>query len=215
MPNLTPESVYRRNLPHVQPAGATFFITFRLADSLPAEVVAALLEEAKQVQAELERLPDSPERSQRLQLEQRRYFGKWDALLDLGAGPDWLRRPGIAVLVAENMRFFAAKRYRLLAYCIMPNHVHVVLTPLQKEDGSYYPLARIMHTMKGYTAGRANKLLGRDGAFWLHESYDHYARDTAELQRILHYVVNNPVKAGLVADWKDWPWTYLDSDLHP
>lgn len=65
-----------------------------------------------------------------------------------------------------------------------------------------------MHTLKGYTAGQANRLLGRTGAFRLHESYDHCVRSEAELGRIIAYVVNNPVKAGLVSEWQAWPWTY-------
>jgi hypothetical protein len=66
-----------------------------------------------------------------------------------------------------------------------------------------------MHSIKGFTAGRANRLLGRFGAFWLHESYDHCVRNEAELRRIIAYVANNPVKAGLVTEWQAWPWTYV------
>ena len=208
MSNLVPESVYRRNLPHIQPPGATFFITFRLAGSIPAAVAAALCAEAERIQAELERAPDSPERAERIYLEHRRFFGRWDAVLDTGDGPDWLRNPAVAALVADSMRHFDGQRYDLFAFCIMSNHVHVVLTPLLKTESAYYPLAQIMHTVKGYTAGRANRLLGRAGAFWQHESYDHYVRNAAELERVVAYVVNNPVKAGLVTDWQAWPWTY-------
>ncbi len=208
MSNLAPDQLYRRNLPHFQPRGATFFITFRLAGSIPAAVLAALFEEAERIRAEVERAPDSPERAERLYLEERRFFGKWDAVLDLGDGPDWLRDPAIAKLVADNMHHFAGKRYELVTYCIMPNHVHVVLAPLRKADDTYFPLAQIMHTMKGYTAGQANRHLGRTGAFWLHESYDHCVRSEAELERIIAYVVNNPVKAGLAPEWQAWPWTY-------
>lgn len=209
MPNLTPELIYRRNLPHIQPPGGTFFVTFRLAESIPANVLAMLHEETEPILAELERMPASPERAERLHLEERRFFGKWDAVLDQGKGPDWLRNPEIAKLVADAMHFFNGKRYDLLAFCIMSNHVHIVFTPLLKTEDEYYPLAQIMHTMKGYTAGRANQLLDRSGAFWLHESYDHFARDEAELERIIAYVVNNPVKAGLVSEWQAWPWTYV------
>ena len=208
MSNLTPELIYRRNLPHIQPPDGTFFATFRLAGSIPADVLAMLHAEAERIHAELERMPASQERAERLYLEERRFFGRWDAVLDQGSGPDWLRSPGIAKLVADAMHFFDGKRYDLLAYCIMSNHVHVVFTPLLKTADAYYPLAQIMHTMKGYTAGQANQLLGRSGAFWLHESYDHYVRSASELERILAYVANNPVKAGLVSDWRDWPWTY-------
>ncbi len=213
MPNLTPEMVYHRHLPHIQPPGATLFITFRLAGSIPVAVAAALCEEAERIQAEMERAPDSPERVERIYLEQRRFFGKWDALLDSGTGPRWLSHPEIATLVAECIRRFDGQRYQLVAYCIMSNHVHVVLTPLLKTENEYYPLAQIMHTMKGYTAGRANRLLGRTGDFWLHESYDHYVRSPAELLRIVTYVVNNPVKAGLITDWQAWPWTYCQYTL--
>ncbi len=169
----------------------------------------ALHEEAEHTIAEAERMSASSERAARLYLEERRFFGQWDAVLDQGMGPDWLRNPMIAKLVADAMRFFDGKRYDLLAYCIMSNHVHVVLTPLvNAATEGCYPLAQIMHTLKGYTAGRANRLLDRSGAFWLHESYDHCVRSEAELQRIVAYVVNNPVKAGLVSDWQAWPWTY-------
>jgi len=209
MTNLAPELIYRRNLPHIRPSGGTFFITFRLVGSIPPAVLADLHAEAVRRRAECERLPDFPERAERLYREQRRFFGKWDAALDAGIGPDWLCNPEVAGLISEAIRHFDRQRYDLSAYCIMPNHVHVVLRPLLKTESDCYPLAQIMHTMKGYTAGQANRLLGRTGAFWQHESYDHFARDEAELERIVMYVLNNPVKSGLVTDWQAWPWTYV------
>lgn len=212
MANLSPELIYRRNLPHIQPPGATFFITFRLAGSIPAHVLAALHEEAERIQAELERMADSPEYAERLYLEQRRFFGKWDAALDAGAGPDWLRNPQVAEVVVGSMRYFDGQRYDLLAYCVMSNHVHIVFTPLLKTETDYYPLARIMHSIKGYSAGEANQILGRTGAFWQHESYDHYVRSAVELERIVAYVIHNPVKAGLISDWRAWPWTYCKNE---
>ena len=206
---LAPEWLYRRNMPHVQPPGATFFVTFRLAGSIPLAVLNALHREAERVRAELERAPDCQERVDRTYRQHRRFFGKWDAAMDEGGGPDWLRQPKIAGLVAQAIHYFDGQRYDLLASCIMPNHVHVVLTPLLKTEDDYYPLAQIMHSMKGYTARHANQLLGRTGAFWQHESYDHFVRGPAELERIVAYVLNNPVKAGLVTDWQFWPWTYV------
>lgn len=213
MSNFVPKSIYRRNLPHIQPPGATFFVTFRLMGSIPVVVADALRAEAEQMQAALERDPDSPERAELLYREQRRFFGRWDAALDAGDGPDWLRNPTVAALVIDSLRHFDGERYELAAFCIMSNHVHVVLKPLEKTENDYYSLAQILHTMKGYTAGRANRLLGRTGAFWEHESYDHYVRDAEELKRIVPYVVNNPVKAGLVMDWQGWPWTYCKYEL--
>ncbi len=213
--NLNPAQSYNRNLPHIQPPGATFFITFRLAGSLPISVLMELQAETLRLQAEIERDPDPAKRVSRAYLEHRRFFGRWDQELDKGLGPDWLRNAAVASLVADNLHFHNGKRYELVVFCIMPNHVHVVLRPLLKDGESYYPLAQIMHTMKGYTAGRANRLLGRSGQFWLHESYDHVVRDANELERIVKYVVNNPVKAGLVLEWQQWPWTYTQNSWLP
>jgi len=208
MHNLAPKRLYRRNLPHVQPPGATFFVTFRLADSIPAALLNALHTEAERELAALEREPDSSERAERIYREQRALFGRWDKALDMGQGPAWLRQPDIAGLVAQAMHYFDGQRYDLLAFCIMPNHVHVVLTPLSSGE-TCYPLAQTMHSVKGYTARQANLLLVRSGPFWQHESYDHFVRDPAELERIIGYVLHNPVKAKLCEQWRDWPWTYV------
>jgi len=90
----------------------------------------------------------------------------------------------------------------------MSNHVHLVMTPRRDEHGEYWAMQNILHSLKGYTAGKANRLLGRTGAFWQHESYDHYVRDDDEWRRIRWYVISNPVKAGLVSDPAEWEWTY-------
>ncbi|MCP5098236.1 MAG: hypothetical protein GY943_22025 [Chloroflexi bacterium] len=95
------------------------------------------------------------------------------------------------------------------AFCVMSNHAHIVFTPLEKENDSYHALQTIMHSLKRYTAREGNKLLKREGAFWQHESYDHVVRNRNEWERIVKYVLNNPVKAGLVERWEDWPYTYL------
>lgn len=167
----------------------------------------------QQRQIEIHRLLDPVERAKQSYQEQRRFFAKWDALLDAAAyGPDWLKNSQIAELVSNSLHFFDEQRYDLLAFCLMINHVHVVLTPLLKAEDRYYSLAQIMHSIKGYTAGKGNQVLGREGAFWQHESYDHYVRDKDELERVLAYVVNNPVKAGLVTDPHAWPWTYQKYD---
>ncbi len=205
---------YERHLPHYQPPGATLFITFRLVDSIPTEVLQQLLAEAEQVDARLARIPDPQERARQAYIEQRRLFGKWDRTLDTAqSGPSWLREPQIAALVAESLHHRNGQVYDLDAFCIMPNHVHMVFTPLPKEDGLYHAMSAIMHSLKLYTARQSNLLLGRDGSFWQHESYDHTVRDEAEWRRIVNYVVNNPVKAGLVRHREEWEWTYCKHPL--
>jgi len=214
MSTLEYQAFYRRHLPHVQLPGATLFITFRLAGSIPVAVLEQLRDEADLVEATLARIADPEERAQQAYLEQRRMFGKWDMALDTAQnGPFWLRDPRIANLVAESLHHRDGQVYDLDAFCIMPNHVHVVFTPLPKADGTYHAMSAIMHSLKRYTAREANLVLGRSGSFWQHENYDHVVRDEAELRRIILYVVHNPVKAGLVEHWEDWKWTYCKYSL--
>ena len=137
-------------------------------------------------------------------------------------GPVWLRDDRIAAQIAESLRYRDGRVYRLDAFSIMANHVHAVFKPLpvtravssrpeetdQTCDLVYHSLASIMQSLKGYTAFQSNRLLERKGEFWAHESYDHYVRNAEEWNRIIAYVLNNPVKARYVADWRDWKWNY-------
>jgi putative transposase len=201
---------YHRHLPHWQPAGATLFITFRLAGSLPRATIAVLQEKCEQEERALSHIGDAQERQKQAYLDARRAFGRWDAALDISDdSPHWLTDPQVAAVVVEALHYRHERVYDLLAFCVMPNHVHLVCTPLQREDGTYHALHRILQSLKRHTARQANKVLARQGAFWQAESYDHVVRDTDELERIVQYVINNPVKAGLVSDWEAWPWTYV------
>lgn len=200
---------YRRNLPHIQPPGATLFITPHLHGSLPVEAIERLRNEFQLRLKQIEREAAPAEKELLLYREEKRYFGRFDDLLDrMTHGPDWLRIPDVARIVCNALHNRDGKTYELIAYCVMPNHFHTVLTPLPIDSDSYQPLSRIMHVLKGYSAHEANEVLKRRGKFWQAESYDHFVRDTAELERIIYYVINNPVKAGLVEHWADWPWTY-------
>jgi len=190
---------YRRHLPHWQPAGATLFITFRLAGSLPHTVVATLQEKREQEKRALSHASD---------VQGHRKQAYQDALDVSDSGPHWLADPQVASIVAEALHYRHERAYDLLAFCIMPNHVHLVCTPLQREDGTYYAIHRILQSLKQHSARQANKVLGRQGTFWQEESYDHVVRDADELTRVVQYVISNPVKAGLISEWEAWPWTY-------
>ncbi len=214
MGNLEYQFFYQRHLPHYQPPGATLFVTFRLANSVPAVVWQRLLEEAEQSRITLDRIPDPQERARQADLAQRRLFGKWDRALDTASsGPFWLRERPVVNLVSESLQHSNGQVYDLDAFCIMPNHVHLVFTPLIEADGKYCAMSTIMHSLKRYTAREANRLLGREGEFWQHENYDHVVRDEAEWHRIVTYVLNNPVAAGLVPRREDWEWSYCKHDL--
>ncbi|WP_425290789.1 hypothetical protein [Spirosoma linguale] len=117
---------YRTKLPHIQPLGGTFFVTFRLADSLPQSVRRVLQEEFEWQQKQLLMRPDyTPEQLDRLH---RQFFGRYDALLDkIDNGPHYLKLDSVAQLVADALHFFDEKKYDLIAFTIMSNHVHVYL----------------------------------------------------------------------------------------
>ena len=201
---------YRRHLPHYHPPGATLFVTWRLYGSIPRPVLESLLDEMERVERQTSAKPVN-ERGFWLEQERKRTFARWDTVLDgAAAGPTWLSNPAIADIVAQSLHYLDGRKYELLAYCIMPNHVHAVFTPLPVEENGdeYYSLASIMQSLKGYTAREANRVLGRKGRFWQDESYDHVVRDRKELDRIVNYVLHNPVKAGLVELPEDWQWSY-------
>lgn len=190
---------YERYLPHRLPPGETIFITFRLAGSLPQETLARLQSEARLLQQQC------GDDAVAQYAEQKRYFGRFDKLLDGNShGPFWLQQPAVAALVQQAIHYPAGKGYDLRCYCIMPNHVHLVVA--LPDDAP--PLAKTLQSLKGYSSFQANKLLRLNGAFWQAESYDHVVRP-GELDRIVSYVLENPVKAGLVDEWQKWPYSYL------
>ncbi|TNE61003.1 MAG: hypothetical protein EP344_06660 [Bacteroidetes bacterium] len=191
---------YRRNLPHWQPSGADFFVTFRLHGSLPKDVLRALQQEKHRL--ELEAGNDL----EALDLARKRMYGKFDAALDHATNePYWLKQPAMARIVVEALEFQDGSSYILHAYTIMPNHVHVLFSHLQEGP----ELHRIMQRMKRHTAREGNILLDRTGAqFWERESYDRVVRDNREFWRIYWYILKNPEKAGLVEKWFQHPWTW-------
>jgi len=127
---------------------------------------------------------------------------KIDAYLDAGSGEAHLADPRIAKITADALVYFDKVRYRLLAWCLMPNHVHVVFRPMQDHT-----LAGIVQAWKSYSAHHANGILGRSGEFWQREYYDHLVRDERDFGRIVRYVIENPRKAKLV----NWPWVGVSS----
>jgi REP element-mobilizing transposase RayT len=202
---------YERNLPHYQPHGGRFFITSRLAGSLPHSFIEQLHHEAEALyKDQLEK--QDPEA--RKVLSWKHFFNKLDEALGRNrSSPDWLKNPEIANVVVNAIKFYEHQRYVIDAFCLMPNHIHLVIKPLPDQNGDDHSLALIMKTIKGFTARKCNGILHRHGDFWLHENFDHCIRDDDEFFRIIRYVIENPVKAGLVEDWLDWPWTYVREGL--
>ena len=130
--------------------------------------------------------------------------------LDAGHGECWLRHPEIAGLVEDTLRLFDPERYRLLAWCVMPNHVHALI---ETKEG--FPLDKVLHSWKSFTGSKANQFLDRRGEFWQREYLDRYVRNSRHYENVVAYIEENPVKAGVVRIKTDWPWSsardYLDS----
>jgi len=131
-------------------------------------------------------------------------FAAFDRALDTAAsGPKWLQEPAIAQCVVEALRFGERRLefYTLIAFCVMPNHVHLVLEPNAS-------LPKITTSIKGFTARTANEILGRTGQhFWRDDSCDRWIRNASERKRMAEYTECNPVSAGLIGAAEQWPWS--------
>jgi REP element-mobilizing transposase RayT len=208
---------FHRHLPHFHVAHATYFITFRLAGSLPVEAVMRIQEEYQAQLRSLEQTLSGSALHAEQYRAQKQHFARLDALLDQAChGPRWLAQAECAQIVADCIHELAPAHYHLHGFSIMFNHVHLMIDqqgipePPQRADGrTYTALSQAMRLLKGKSAALCNRVLGRRAPFWQHESYDHLVRDDGEYARILAYIANNPVKAGLVKDWEDWRYTYI------
>jgi REP element-mobilizing transposase RayT len=129
--------------------------------------------------------------------------------LDAGAGACWLGRADIAALVQDALLHFDGIRYRLLAWCLMPNHVHAII-----EIVDTHSVGDTVRVWKSFTARRANEILGRSGSFWHPDYFDRYMRNEGHLERTIAYVENNPVNAGLAAFTDGWPWSSASFRRH-
>jgi REP element-mobilizing transposase RayT len=173
----------RGYLPHRDSPGLTQFITYHLADAFPAELLGEW--------AVLLRVEEGTQR--RRELEQ---------YLDKGRGQCWLRRTEVASICEAAFRHFDGERYQLRSWCLMPNHVHVLVSVMD------VPMAKFVKSWKGYTAFRCKRLLGlRRENFWADDYWDTYVRDAEHESRAIHYIESNPVKAGLTPEAKGWSWS--------
>jgi REP element-mobilizing transposase RayT len=212
---------FRRSLPHYHLPNAAYFVTFRLAGSLPVETWRQLKEAFEQekrqlkVQFQGKRLYDERYKAQK------RHFARFESLLDRAAdSPRWLSEPHLAKTVLGEIQTLDPAFYHLHACCLMSNHVHLLIDqqdipePPARKDGKHNTaLSRAMRQLKSKSGYACAQLLEKPGSFWQHESYDHVVRNEKEFERILAYIVNNPVKAGLVDEWHEWPYTYINPEL--
>jgi REP element-mobilizing transposase RayT len=189
----------RGRLPHWEKEEGLYFITFHLADSLPRQALEEMFERNRILAA-------AKRAGARLTPAQETFAAKYsqkriEEYYDRGIGECLLNDSRIAEAMAEALRYWHGKRYRLVAWCIMPNHVHVVCRLLPGHN-----LSDVLRGWKGYSAREANRILGRKGRIWRREYYDRLIRGEGEFQRAVQYVLSNPERAGL----RKWSWVWSE-----
>jgi putative transposase len=184
---------YKRNLPHWHPDGAAIFLTWHLAGSLPKDLHKSV----------------AMQQASGLKISAGKKFVMLDRVIDGAAiGPTWLRDSRVAKCVVDTLTHGASRlgHYQLHSYVVMPNHVHMLITPV-------VPVARVMAGIKGVSARHCNQIFGRiNKHFRQPESYDHWVRNTHEFQRICRYIENNPVAAGFAVRAGDWRWSSASAE---
>ena len=171
----------RGYIPHFDGDEISQFITFRLCDSMPQETLEKWRGEVSN------------------DVEFRKNIERY---LDSGYGECWLKNDEVALMVQEALSFHNTKSYTLTAWVVMPNHIHILITPLKDQE-----LSDILHSIKSFTAHKANKILKRSGQFWQHESFDRYIRTREHFVNVVNYIEENPVKAELCKESSDWKYS--------
>ena len=184
----SPKGWYHRGyLPHYDGGSINQFITCRLFDSLPQKILQKW------------RLELSIRQVENIEREIIILSEKY---LDKGYGQCFLKHEEVAKIVRDSLIKYDGVRYKLIAWVVMPNHVHVLLRPLNGWE-----MEKILHSFKSFTASKSNKVLGRRGKFWMREAFDRYIRDADHFSKAFRYTENNPVKAGLCETPSDWKFS--------
>jgi len=173
----------RGYIPHYDVPGLIQLLTIRLHDSMPA--------------ARLAQLNRTSGKLTPVQIR-----SALENHLDAGYGACYLRDPRVASLAQETLLHFDGERYNLLAWVVMPNHVHTLLQ-LRAE----LPVGKVMQSWKGYIARFSNQLLGRSGDFWQRDYFDRFISNEDHYRNAVLYIEGNPVKARLVSSPEQWPYS--------
>jgi len=208
-------TMYQRHLPHWRQDGATYFVTFRLHDSLPQD----RLRELDGLRSEWERRNPPPRSDDVLEELARDIFLRVNRWLDQGMGSCVLKDATHSAFATEAMHKFDDSRYELDCYVVMPNHVHAVVRPLISKSR---PLEELVGSWKKYSSRWINDRLGRSGDLWQEESYDRIIRDEEHLYRTIQYIGRNPGKAGMARgtcplwirpEWEELSWTFERDEM--
>lgn len=221
---------YRNNLPHFQQPGQAYFLTWTLHEAIPPKALVSYTRKLEMLKSQMGDAnsdsrtirrresefasPVHETEIDKLMLEyyslRKKYIKAYDDLLDSVRNPAInLAKSENTEIIIESLQFWEGKRLKNLAFCIMPNHIHWVVELLEKDNKEQLVyLQDILQSVKRFSSSQINKLENRGGALWQRESFDTTIRDEKHLYYAISYTLNNPVKAGLVSDWRDWKGTW-------
>lgn len=210
----------RGYLPHIENKQYQM-ITFRLYDSVPREVVEGWKETLSLLGGPQTSKLGQLTSSQREQQEQAsglreprkhsfsthkteadKLLALLDKYEDAGYGSCVLKNDNVARIVHDAIFFYHGKKYNVISWCIMPNHVHVLIEVMKNIS-----LSSILHSWRSFSSNEINKLLNRSGRLWMPEYFDRFIRDNDHFNNVIDYIHNNPVKAGLVKEATDYKWS--------
>jgi REP element-mobilizing transposase RayT len=177
----------RGYLPHFDGGEILQFITLHLGDAVPQRVI-----DKWKLELGREKNDDA----------KKILFWRVEKYADQGYGACFLKKNEIAELVRNSLFYFDGQRYKLVSWVIMPNHVHFLLKPFEN-----FELEKILHSIKSFTALKANRILKRSGKFWQEEYFDRYIRNYEHFEKTIGYIEMNPVKAGLCENPSDWKFS--------
>ena len=206
-----PVRIYHRHLPHWRQDGATYAVTFRLADSIPQDRLRSL----KRWRDIWEREHPEPRSDADWHRFAREITCKTERWMDEGYGSCVLAQPRFAEMMSKSLLHFQGQRHFTSCFVVMRNHVHAVMKPLEG-----FELEDCLQRIKQFVSKRVNVALGRSGTLWEEESYDRIVRDEEHLWRVIQYIGRNPAKAGLPRDqwirwiapeWKAAGWGFQDA----
>lgn len=209
---------YRHILPHYQQPGQSYFVTWSLYNAIHPKALARYTMELDTLKLQIKFLEQQKHNFSEIEKTKQEYYSKrrqyikaYDDLLDLNRNPEInLLKPENLEIIFGSLQFWEGKRIQNIAFTIMPNHVHWVVKLFDK-DSAKNPvyLQDILQSVKRHSSNKINKVENRSGKLWQKESFDTTIRNDKHLYYAIKYTLNNPVKAGLITDWRDWNGTWV------
>ena len=209
---------HKANLPHYQQPGQAYFVTWNLQDAIPAKALKDYSEKLKQMRTSVDLAVKSNQPLEQISglkyeynILRKKMMKAFEDLLHLkNKCIVDLSKSENTTIVQKALCFWEGKKLRNYAICVMPNHIHWVFQ-LYEKDGSNKPiwLEDILKSVKQFSSTQINQLEQQKGTLWHKESWDTTIRDHRHLYEAIEYTRNNPVKAGLVSDWREWKGTMI------